>query len=204
MGSSCSKLKTDNISHTPLGCQQNYWRQISGHQRGCRKSIICQHSTHVFRVVKHCAQTDNCPSLGYKGGAELKAWSAMKNKGSHSTNHIVIQDAAWLVRHARQHQLTWTRMAHCNQHFVADWKLMPQYCQPVYFVSSVPIHWSCSTSVSMTLGKLLDIQGLCYIGREGNMVWEHATTYASSHSCHSPTWELSRHLKLTISFPLLL
>lgn len=60
-------LRTNDMSHTALGCQQNYWRQISGHQRGCRKSIICQHLTCVFRVVKHCAQTDNCPLLVTKG-----------------------------------------------------------------------------------------------------------------------------------------
>lgn len=70
------------MSHTGLGCQQIYWRQILGHQWGCRKSIICEHSTRVFRVVKHCTQTDKCPSLGYKGGAELKAWFGMENKGS--------------------------------------------------------------------------------------------------------------------------
>lgn len=39
-------------------------------------------STCVFRVVTHCAQTDNCPSWGYKGGAELKAWFGAENKGS--------------------------------------------------------------------------------------------------------------------------
>lgn len=55
-GSSCSKLKwtsrlTHTHTHTPLGCQQNYWTQISGHQRGYRKSIICQHSTCSFGVV---------------------------------------------------------------------------------------------------------------------------------------------------------
>lgn len=54
------------------------------------------------------------------------------------------------------------------------------------------------------LGELLDIWGLAFIQRERNMEWEHATTHAPSHSCHSPTWELSLHLKLTISFPLLL
>lgn len=75
-------LNTNNMSHTALGCQKNDCKQIPGQQRERRKSIICQHSTCVFRVVTHCAQTDNCPSWGYKGGAELKARFGAENKGS--------------------------------------------------------------------------------------------------------------------------
>lgn len=70
------------MSNITLRCQQNYCRQISGHQRGCRKSIICQHSTRPFRVVNNCTQTDKRPSWSYKGGTELKAWSGVENKGS--------------------------------------------------------------------------------------------------------------------------
>lgn len=75
-------LDTNNMSHTALGCQKNDCKQILGQQRERRKSIICQHSTCVFRIVTHCAQTDNCPSWGYKGGAELKARFGAENKGS--------------------------------------------------------------------------------------------------------------------------
>lgn len=45
----------------------------------------------VFRVVKHCAQTDNCPSLGYKG-AQATVWYSKQR--FHSTNNIIIQDSA--------------------------------------------------------------------------------------------------------------
>lgn len=39
---------------------------------GCRKSIIYKNSTCVFREVKHCTQTDMCPSLGCEGGVSLE------------------------------------------------------------------------------------------------------------------------------------
>lgn len=75
------QTQTNDMSYTALGCQQNYWRQISGLQWGCRKSIICQHLARVFWVVKHCTQTNKCPLMGYRGGTELKAWFGMENKG---------------------------------------------------------------------------------------------------------------------------
>lgn len=108
-GSLLLPTQTSAVGQTALGCQQNYWQQISGHQRIYRKSIICQHSTCVFRVVKRCAQTDNCLSMGYKGGTVLKAWFGMKKQRFPSTNPIAIQDSHWLFRHTRQHELTWTR-----------------------------------------------------------------------------------------------
>lgn len=103
------QTQTSAVGQTALGCQQNYWQQISGHQRIYRKSIICQHSTCVFRVVKRCAQTDNCLSMHYKGGTVLKVWFGIKKQRFPSTNPIAIQDSHWLVWHARQHELIWTR-----------------------------------------------------------------------------------------------
>lgn len=67
--------------------------------------------------------------------------------------------------------------------------MLPVLISVIHWLSSTPIYWSRSTSTSMTLGELLDSCGLCCIENERNMNWEHATTYASSHSCHSPTWE---------------
>lgn len=75
--------KRATCAKTALGCRQNDWQQISGHQRICRKSIICQHSTCMFGVVKRCAQTDSCVSMGLQRGhsAESMVWYD-KNKSS--------------------------------------------------------------------------------------------------------------------------
>lgn len=101
-------LNMNNMSHTASGCQKNDCKQISGQLRERRKSIICQHSTCVFRGVTHCAQTDNYPSWGYKEGRRAESTVWCWKQRFPSTNHIIIQDAAWLVWHAR-HQLLWTR-----------------------------------------------------------------------------------------------
>lgn len=58
----------------------------------------------------------------------------------------------------------------------------------------MPTHWSCSTFISMTLECYWTFHVLAFIENENKMEWEHATTYAPAHSCHSPIWEL------TISF----
>lgn len=90
--SSCSSLGVPPAPSSALGCRRNDWQQITGHQRICRKSIICQHSTCMFRVVKRCAQTDSCVSMGYKGGTVPKAWFGMKKQRLPSTSPIAIQD----------------------------------------------------------------------------------------------------------------
>lgn len=100
-------------------CQQNYRRLISGHQRAGRKSIICQHLTCVFRVVKHCAPADNCPAPGGRGSTGPGSRVCYRKQRFPSTKHAVIQDAARLLWHVRQHLLAWERMRLYNQRFAS-------------------------------------------------------------------------------------
>lgn len=92
--------KRATCAKTALGCRQNDWQQISGHQRICRKSIICQHSTCMFGVVKCCTQTDSCVSMGLQRGysADGMVWyektkAPFKTTQCYSSSHRLVRRA---------------------------------------------------------------------------------------------------------------
>lgn len=183
--------------NTALACQQNHWRQVTRGDAGSQSFASTRLTS--FRVVRHCAQTDNCPSLGYKGGAGLKAWFDMENKGSLQLTTLLFKmlpDWSGMRDNINSHGQEWGII---NKHFVADEKKTCIVSSDLPSRSLILLHFNFND-----LGELLDSRGLCFLERERNMEGERATTYAPSHSCHSQTWELSLHLKLTISFPLLL
>ncbi len=161
------QTQTNNMSHTALGCQQNYWQKTSGHQRGCRKSIICQHLTRVFRVVKHCAQADNYPSVGYKG---LKAWFGLENKGSiQLTTSLfkILPDWSGMrdnINWREQERRIMLSILKHKENILSVLISVCGFCQ----LTSMTTQWSCFILISMTL-ELLDFWGLSFIERERNM-----------------------------------
>lgn len=99
--------KRATCAKTAWGCRQNDWQQISGRQRICRKSIICQHSPCMFGVVKRCAQTDSCVSMALQRGhsADSMVWYG-KNKGFLQAIALLFKILTdWsAVRHAWTHK----------------------------------------------------------------------------------------------------
>lgn len=161
---------------------------LSGHQRVCRKSIICQYSTCLFTIVKHCAHTDNCPSMGYRVATELKAWTGMTNKGSLHA----IQDAAWLVWHAKKtnpkntywYGKEWSSIMRILQQWENKLSFLISVCA---FVCQVPLT-DPTTLQFLWPWTVIGQLSLCFIEKEKNTMWEHATTYDPPHSFHSLTW----------------
>ena len=113
------------MSNTALACQQNQWRQVTRGDAGSQSFASTRLTS--FRVVRHCAQTDNRPLLGYKGGAGLKAWFGMENKGSLQLTTLLFKmlpDWSGMRDNINSHGQEWGII---NKHFVAD--EINLYCQ---------------------------------------------------------------------------
>ena len=116
------------MSNTALACQQNHWRQVTRGDAGSQSFASTRLTS--FRVVRHCAQTDNRPSLVTKGGEGLKAWFGMENKGSLQLPTLLFKmlpDWSGMRDNINSHGQEWGII---NNHFVA-YEKNPKtlYCQ---------------------------------------------------------------------------